>query len=103
MAEVEIIRTDEQGTTTNVFSDSSPYERLKLGDEVEVEMDEHGTLRDYFVEGMNWDFNHFGTRLIIHIKPVKKTKVHLPPLPQKHNYSASFDDVGKPNIGKLDF
>ena len=84
MAQVQIIRKDEQGETVKIFDNSSPYEKLKPGDVVEVEIDENGTLRDYFVDEMNWEFGHFGDTLTIHIQPTKpkpevKMAIHLPP------------------------
>ena len=73
MAQAKIIRKDELGENVRIFDNSSPYERLKPGDVVEVEIDEQGTLRDYFVETMKWDFTHFGDTLVIYIQPVNPT------------------------------
>ena len=82
MTEVQVIRKDEFGETTKTFtfSNNCPYERLVAGEVVEVEIDEKGTLRDYVVESLNWNFTHFGNVIVLHIQPQCPipTNVHLP-------------------------
>jgi hypothetical protein len=84
MIQAQIIIKDEHGESIRVFNDGSPYEKLKAGDIVEVEMCEHGDLKDYLVDATHWNFGHFGNTLVIHLqsvnpKPEVKMTVHLPP------------------------
>jgi len=76
MANAKIIRRDGHEESTKIFNDSSPYERLKANEIVEVEC-EDGILRDYTVSFVHWDFTHFGDTLVIIIEPYR------PPLNQK--------------------
>ena len=74
MPRVKIITTNESDGSSKLiraFDNSAPYEGLKPSDIVELEVDDVGTLEEYFVEEMKWDFTHFGDTLVIHIKPLK--------------------------------
>jgi len=72
MAQAKFIRIDDhtKDESIRIFDNSSPYEGLKCGDVVEVDC-EDGQIRDYIVTKMNWDFSHFGDRLVITIESCK--------------------------------
>lgn len=73
MPQARIVKRDEFGEIIKTFPNSAPYESLKPGDIVEVE-DIHGTLRDYVVVKMYWDFTHFGDKLEIEIEAINQAQ-----------------------------
>lgn len=76
MGQAKFIRIDEDNngnshTTEKHFDNSAPYEGLKPSEVIDVDC-EDGQIREYYVERMEWDFSHFGDRLVITIRPCKR-------------------------------
>ncbi len=72
MPDARIIKKNGDFETEKVFpGGSAPYEHLKPGDIVDVE-EADGSIADYYVTDMKWDFTHFGDTLTLKIESMKR-------------------------------
>ena len=76
MNTIRVIRKDDYGEVSVMFSNCPQYEALKKGDIVEAH-DHTGELKDYMVTSTNWEFSHFGNRYVIIIEQMKPRNTNL--------------------------
>lgn len=68
MKQVKIIKRDIAGDKSKFFTHDLSYERLKLGDVVELQNDKN-EIANYYVESAKWEFSHFGDTYVIVVIP----------------------------------